>query len=268
MHPRDLDLLHNTCAFFGVGSVKVAGNHAYYTVTGLANLAVIINHFTLYPLFTSKSLAFQIWSKVISLQSNSVHRTLPGFLYMVGLINVLNTPINPDKFKAISALGTVPTLSITELTIPVVRTWVPTVWWIVGFFCGEGSFTYSASTKSGATYTRHTNVSWYAEVSQAIMDLYVLQAILLCLGVGKIYSESRGLSRIRITALTDLVSVVLPLFDNHPIPGFKGAQYAIWREGVQLNSVTYAKQSWSQERETAQLAVISRLRAIRKTAKT
>jgi hypothetical protein len=57
MHPRDIDLLKDLQAFFGVGVIKTVGNNAYYTVTGAANLAVIAAHFNKYPLFTSKNLA-------------------------------------------------------------------------------------------------------------------------------------------------------------------------------------------------------------------
>lgn len=264
MHPRDIGLLYDLQTFFGVGTVKTAGKNAYYTVTGAANLAVIVAHFTKYPLFTSKNLAFQVWCKILTLQASQLHTTVSGFLQMVGLINVLNTALDPAKLKGIvSEFGAIPVLSLVSVTIPVVQSWIPTPWWVVGMYCGEGSFTYAAATKIAADPSRRVNVSWYAEVSQITLDLYVLEAIQTLLGVGKIFHEQRGLSRLRINVLADLGSVALPFFATYPIPGFKGLQYPIWLEGVTLTYVEYANM-WSEGRQTAQLAVIERLRAIRR----
>lgn len=265
MHPRDIGLLYDLQTYFGVGTVKTVGKNAYYTVTGPANLAIIVAHFTKYPLFTSKNLGFQVWCKILTLQAGKLHTTVSGFLRMVALINVLNTAIDPAKLKAIvSEFGGIPILSLASVTTPVVQSWIPTPWWIIGMYCGEGSFTYAATTKIAADTSQRINVSWYAEVSQATIDLYVLQAIQTFLEVGKIFHEQRGLSRLRINVLADLGSVALPFFATYPIPGFKGLQYGIWLEGVTLTYVEYANQGWSMARQVAQLAIIERLRVIRR----
>ena len=60
MSPRDINLLHDLRAFFGVGTVKTVGTNAYYSVTGADNLAILAAHFSKYPLYTSKNLAFQV----------------------------------------------------------------------------------------------------------------------------------------------------------------------------------------------------------------
>jgi hypothetical protein len=60
---------------------------------------------------------------ILNLQASKQHATNTGFLYMVALINMLNTPIDPTKLSAIVAqLGAIPSLSLSTLTIAVDRT--------------------------------------------------------------------------------------------------------------------------------------------------
>ena len=61
MHIKDLELLLSLKNYFGVGNVRTSGKFAYYEVNSKVDIKVIINHFQLYPLQTSKKHSFYIF---------------------------------------------------------------------------------------------------------------------------------------------------------------------------------------------------------------
>jgi len=56
MHSRDYDLLVNLKEFFGVGNVSLNAKSSYYSVGSKEDIAIIIQHFKLFPLLCSCSI--------------------------------------------------------------------------------------------------------------------------------------------------------------------------------------------------------------------
>jgi hypothetical protein len=61
IHKRDLALLQEIQRYFGgIGHLKLNGDLAYYVVSSKSQLAIIIAHFRLFPLLSSKKACFHI----------------------------------------------------------------------------------------------------------------------------------------------------------------------------------------------------------------
>ena len=54
LHSKDIEILYLIQKFFGVGNVVINGDSAMFQITKLGDLALIIEHFKLYPLKTQK----------------------------------------------------------------------------------------------------------------------------------------------------------------------------------------------------------------------
>ena len=61
LHVKDLSILLSIKETLGLGIVRTKGKVTSYTVKRFKDLAVIINHFNHYPLFSSKYLVYQYW---------------------------------------------------------------------------------------------------------------------------------------------------------------------------------------------------------------
>jgi hypothetical protein len=62
---------------------------------------------------------------------------------------------------------------------------IPNPWWIIGFICGEGSFTYGSSRSITAKFGYRIKYQLFFEIAQNTKDIYILQAILKFLGTGR-----------------------------------------------------------------------------------
>jgi hypothetical protein len=67
---------------------------------------------------------------------------------------------------------------------------IPNPWWIIGFICGEGSFTYGSSKYITAKFGYRIKYQLFFEIAQNTKDIYILQAILKFLGTGIISSAA------------------------------------------------------------------------------
>ena len=62
LHVKDVTLLKQIQAFFGVGKIYLYKDSAFYVVTTASNLKnIIIPHFTKFPLITQKKADFILW---------------------------------------------------------------------------------------------------------------------------------------------------------------------------------------------------------------
>jgi hypothetical protein len=140
------------------------------------------------------------------------------FLYCISLINNINKPIKSDKLLYFTiTYGKLPDLVLPPVVIFNNRFSIPNPWWLVGFICGEGSFTYYSkkyiSNKSNLQLERfHHTLS--LEISQDSKNLHVLKAIVSYFSVGNIFSEKRGISKYKLSVLELIQHICLPFF--HP----------------------------------------------------
>ena len=96
MNIRELELLKSLRDFFGVGLVFSSGNSARYEVSSKADINVIINHFLVYPLQTSKKHMFYIFVTIFEMYWNKEHSHKEGLLKMLSYVNFLNNPLRGE----------------------------------------------------------------------------------------------------------------------------------------------------------------------------
>ena len=63
------------------------------------------------------------------------------------------------------------------------------------------------------------------EIGQRSDSLYVLNLIVNTLGWGKVYTETRGISKFRLVPRDLIINDLVPFFDKYPVLGIKNLDY-------------------------------------------
>jgi len=136
LHTMDTDILHKIQCFFGVGSVytRMSRKTSVYRVTNVKDLiAVIIPHFTKYPLISKKNSDFILWSKVIQMMLNKDHLSLTGFLTILTYYASINRGISKNVLKYYANI-----IPFGKLEVSLPDSLNPD--WVSGFVAGDGGF--------------------------------------------------------------------------------------------------------------------------------
>lgn len=240
LHNKDIELLKKIQLFFGVGVVSTIGSKgARYRVRSRDGLKTIISHFNKYPLQTTKINSFVSFCNILDLMNQKYHTNVEGFLHLVSLINKLNNPLSPSLLNNLSLLGELPNVDF-ELTskesISLNGKLDP--WWISGFTTGEGSFTYFTRNRKKASGEMVKDYTLAYEVSQRSDSIHVLDLIAKTFECGKVYSETRGVSKYRLVTKDQILSILVPFFEKYPLEGNKNLQYKLWIQIVDLLQTT------------------------------
>lgn len=151
----------------------------------------------------------------------------------MALINRLNKPLSKSTLDKISHLGIIPNLD-DEIEIVHNKNTKLNPDWISGFITGEGSFTYFRKTRKNSKGDIVKDYTLAMEVSQDSKDWFILNSIKEFFEVGKVYTERRGITKFRMTQKDEIISKLIPYFNNCPLQGHKAVQYSIWIEIVKI----------------------------------
>lgn len=242
LHKKDVELLNKIQKFFGVGTVStVSDKAARYRVRTKEGLQVIISHFNKYPLQTTKKKNFISFCDILALINNKDHLSVKGFLKLASLINKLNNPLSQSLKDKLSELGELPVIVLESTSQKLEHTLLSenlNPWWISGFTTGEGSFTYFTRNRKKANNEIVKDYTLAYEVAQRSDSLYVLNLIAKSLGCGKVYNETRGISKFRLVTKDQILSVLVPFFEKYPLEGNKSLQYKLWIQIVEILQTT------------------------------
>ena len=72
------------------------------------------------------------------------------------------------------------------------------------------------------------------EISQRTQDLQLLNLITSYFKVGRVYTETRGISRYRLRIKDQILSILVPHFNNYPLEGYKAIQFSLWIKIVNI----------------------------------
>lgn len=146
VNPLNLKLLKEIQAFFGgSGTISKDKNTHHYVIRNRKDLKKVLDHFTDYPLQTSKHLHFLLWSKVLNLIEKKEHWTLAGFMDILAIKSVFPTGLN-DSVKA--AFPDVRSIIKPEF---ISNSYKLNGHWIAGFTQADGSF--------GLNYIKNSRMS-------------------------------------------------------------------------------------------------------------
>lgn len=249
LHTKDIAILHQIKEFFGVGSIysKSYRDISVYRVATVKDLiAVIIPHFTKYPLISKKRSDFLLWSEVVTMISLKEHLTLEGFLIILSKYAAINTGISSKVSKF---YPNIIASEKYEFTLPDKLE----SQWVSGFISGDGGFSIIIRPKKSNS-TISTNIEkpdleegykieFRMHVTQHRKDEKLMNILIDYFGCGKVYLRNNNATPrcdFIIQNLTDIYNKVLPHFDEYPLNNFKQLDYLDFKEAILiLNSKGY-----------------------------
>ena len=169
------------------------------------------------------------------------HVDIEGFLNIASLINKLNNPLSPSLLDKLSLLGELPNTEAQVLELASKNYLLSEnldPWWISGFTTGEGSFTYFTRNRKKANGEIVKDYTLAYEVSQRSDSLHVLNLIAKYFEYGKVYSETRGVSKYRLVTRDQILNTLVPFFEKYPLEGNKNMQYELWIQIVKILQTT------------------------------
>lgn len=225
---KDLPLLLLIQQFFGgVGSIVIdeKRNKASFNVNKLSDFTEhLIPHFERYPLQSTKLINYNIWKAIVTLMINKEHLSHDGLIKIVSLKAGLNnglTPILKENFPNVNP--TEVQANDDYLNLPLDPNW------ITGFSDGDSSFYVSESANSNQFQA-------YYKINLNEKELTLLKRIQdFFEGLGLISNHAAGhASYFRVANRSNLVSAIIPHFDNYPLVGNKLLHFNLWKEIVNI----------------------------------
>ena len=219
----------------GVGTITLHNNDtANFNVYSIKELQVIIDHCVKYPLITQKHSDFLLFKQAFEIIKRGDHLTEKGLLEIVGLKSALNLGLS-EKLRAAF-------LNFVSITRPAFKfNGIPDPFWVAGFISGDGSFYLSIRSKISPTSTTGNilrSVSLIFGVTLHLRDKEVIQALAsyFILLNGKVFdsltvkpypiSVTKHSVSLYIRRFSEIVNVIIPFFDKHPILGVKSLDFS------------------------------------------
>lgn len=214
LHKKDKALLESIKRFFGVGQINISGkNLLQYRVQNFKELAIIINHFTNFPLITQKFADFILFKKAYELIISKQHLTHEGLLKIVSL-------------KASINLGLSNTLKVAfPNIIPALRsipsTCVPDNHWLSGFASGEACFLVGLSKSLNSLTGFQVSLTFI--LTQHVRDELLMKNLIKFLGCGRL-SLKKNVYELQVSRFSDVKSII-NFFFKYPILGEKSKDF-------------------------------------------
>jgi len=222
--------------FFGCGVVKIDNKNTDGLKDQLSSIVdisrVLIPHLDKYPLLTSKYLNYLTFKKAIKMLENKEHLTLQGIEKLKNMASQMNTNRTFEEKGQFCQEHTSKSTISPE--------------WIQGFTDAEGCFYFymgKPKIKGKESSTWYLQAS--LEIAQNTHDVAVLELIQSFFGCGiikpkrtnnelKTAQSVRSVSRYVVSNLSDVMNVIIPFFDAHPLFTSKSLDYEDWKTIIQM----------------------------------
>jgi len=226
LHQRDKELLDLIKDCLGVGRVTKVGKQYAFTVSSLAQILKIINHFEKFPLITQKKADFDLFKRIVIIMSRNGHLTCEGLQEIVNIRASLNKGLT-DGLKAAFPMTTpVARPLVTGQTVPHPE-------WLAGFTTGEGCFFVNVH-KSSTTKTGF-QIRLLFDLVQHSRDNELIRSFIEYFKCGIFYSPKGSMAgRFQVSNFSDIVDKILPFFQKHKIMGEKGKDFSDFCEAAEL----------------------------------
>lgn len=231
INPLNLKLLEQIKEYFdGAGSISRSGNMYYFEISSIKSLVNVRKHFEEFPLQTTKYVHFKLWCQVMDILEKKEHLTKLGFNKVLSIKSLFPKGLSAKLLEVYSKED------ITPIIKPVFE---PSIIkldhnWIAGFVQADGTFglNYTKSPRMKLGYTCQPQF----RVTQHERDLIVLKRIIDSMGCGTIVKPSGDRDRytISVANISDLVNIVIPLFENYPLYGAKHKDFLDFCKGVYI----------------------------------
>lgn len=218
LHKKDIALLEQIKSKWGVGVINDKPNNdaVNFSVSGLKDIQIVIDHFETYPLITKKLGDYKLFKQVFNMMKDQEHLTMEGLQKIVAIKSALNLGL-PDKL----------TMAFSDIKylerLIIVNQEIKDPYWLAGFASAEGCFfinIYKSKTKLGFA------VKLIFKITQHSRDRILLENFVDYLGCGKYYKESnREKGEFRVDKFVDIEDKIIPFFKKYPISGIKALDF-------------------------------------------
>lgn len=230
VNPLNLELLKKVQDYFGgVGSISKSGMMYYYEVSSIKALINVRKHFEEFPLQTTKFVHFKLWCQVMDILYKKEHLTEQGFYKILSIKSVFPKGLSKllehhPKEKFIPIIKPVFESSDAGLD----------KYWITGFAQADGTFGLNFS-KLARMKLGYTCLPQF-RITQHERDLIVLKRIVDTLGCGSLVKPTGDRDRysISVANISDLVNIVIPLFEECSIYGAKYLDFLDFCRGIHI----------------------------------
>ena len=245
LHVKDLPILLSFKDTLGVGTVSTKGKVTNYTVKAFKDLAVIVNHFKLYPLVSSKYLVYQYWLQAYNIMATKEHFNYQGMTKLATLKNLTNFGLSDSLKEAFPDFN----ISLID-TMSYNFRGIPHGMFVAGFASGDGSFytkltQYKDTFHSGCVFKITLHLLCICEMTSKCKDTALLEGLYDYLSkyfpnisfnkynsrtnasaasAKGIYFSKQTVS-LNISNIQDIGNIVIPFFDLYPVLGVKKMDY-------------------------------------------
>ena len=188
----------------------------------IKDLKVLIDHFDKTPLITQKLADYLLWKRVVELVSNKEHLTREGLEKIVAIKASINRGLTNKLLEAFPNVTPWPRDLITNKKILDPK-------WIAGFVSAEGCFMIKIHFKQNLI----SQVLLVFQITQHKRDELLMRSLIEYFNCGKVYNRDDAYD-FRVTKFSDLVTKIVPFFQNYPIQGVKHKDYLDWCKAVEL----------------------------------
>lgn len=228
LHKKDQKLLEEIKVYFNdIGVIVDRGrNVTKFTVTSLADLEVVINHFDKYPLITQKWADYILFKQIVDLVKCKKHLTPEGLKEIVNLKANMNKGLNDELKEAFPDAIPVPRPLVVDQKIKNLD-------WLAGFISAEGCF----RIKISKSYTHKIGYSFGLRffITQHIRDEQLLISLKNYFGCGE-YKPRKGqlAGDFHVNKLSDIIEKVIPLLNKYPLHGVKALDFSYFCKAAEL----------------------------------
>lgn len=227
----NLELLEQVKEYFGgVGSISKSGNMYIYEISAIKDLVNVCEHFNKFPLQTTKHIHYVLWCQVKEIIENKEHLTKLGFNKILSIKYVFPKGLSTDLLEIFT------TENLKSIAKPIFE---PSkekldLNWIAGFTQADGSFglncTKSLKMRLGYTFQPQFRITQHER------DLIVLKRIIESMGCGTIVkpTDDRDRYNISVANITDIINIIIPLFENNPLYGAKYLDFMDFCKGIYI----------------------------------
>lgn len=86
---KDVHLLNKVKNYFNAGTIYLGKTTATYRISSVKELKIILDHFSLYPLQSSKVVTYDLWAKALHLILHNQHQEPSSFNYIMTIYAAL-----------------------------------------------------------------------------------------------------------------------------------------------------------------------------------
>lgn len=222
LHKKDLRILEQIQIYWGgtIGRITRTDNAVSLTVSARKDIAVILSHFSKYPLITQKKADFELFKLAVEILNRGEYlESQAGIQSIVNIRASMNLGLSDILKEHFPGTVTADRPLVTNQEIPHPN-------WIAGFTSGDGCF--SVKIRKGST-----KIGFRVELAfiliQHIRDQQLMQSLISYFDCGKFYKQTnKDLCRFVCEDVQSILNIIIPFFQKHEIKGVKASDFKDW----------------------------------------